>query len=1121
MLTMVPYLLCAQETINTSVLAKGEWYQFKVAESGIYKIGYKQLREIGVDVKNVNPRLLNIYGNRGRMLPQSNDAPREHDLTENAVFVSGEDDGSFDQGDYLLFYAEGAGEKKIDLEHQSIDIEPHLYDRFNYYYLTIGQKPGLRIRQDTVDLDNTGAIINTYDDYIFHKRSLKNLLASGRKWYGEEMVEGESVSFELPVSHMARDGHASLRAAVMSTSKREATFGFYLNEAKIGTIATDKVEFYAFGDQAQENKALFEFDAGLLPDAGPLKLRISFDDLSGDPGYLDYFLFHFQKQLIAGNTPLQFRSFASLKFALTNFQVTGMNDDMRVWDISNPSSALELPFTLNGNTGNIIIQTDKLKEIVVFDPTSLPTPAFAGKVPNQNLHGLKTPELLIITTTAFLNEAERLAGFRASNDNLSTAVVDLKTIYHEFSSGKKDVTAIRDFVRHLHRKSDRLKYLLLFGDASYDYLSDDEDLTGVVPTYQSRNSLHNVFSYASDDYFAFMDDDEGNWQETNSLAQPQHDLDIGVGRLPVNNQQEARIVVDKLISYAKNENDGQAWRNRIIFVADDGEANKFQHQSDYLASTLESGHPGYLVDRVFVDAFPIEDSNGRKSAPRVRERIDQYVNEGILMLDFIGHGGETGLTNEAILDLESIDSWENGNKLPVILTATCEFGRHDNWELASGAEKALFKEKGGAIALFTNSRPAIVNTNFDVSKAFYENAFNDNQGQKPRLGDILRKTKNQSAFGVVNRNFVLLGDPSMQLAYPQYDVVITDVNGSPGLDTLQSFSKVKMVGEIRGGSSVITDFDGVLEITLYDQKALLTTIGNGNNTPMTYQNWENLLVKGAVSIKSGRFEISFTVPGGLEQGIKEGKMVLYAYKDDSGRDGAGSYTNLKIQNQGQTGNPDNEGPEINLSIDFDEFENGGLVGENITLRVELKDESGINLSAGTENGIVAFFDDESEEKIQLNRFYQPVLDDFTSGSLSYRISGLSPGTHSLTVAASDNLNNRSFATVDFTVVEGDFTLLQNFIAYPNPATDLVNFEFNYKNAPDDLPAILLIYSSKGELVKVVEKSFTDHSQGKQVIQWDRTNTRGEITMPGLYFYDFYLRSLLNSQANKKGKILLY
>ena len=1085
------------------------------------------MQQIGVEIEDIDPRLIKIFGNGGAMLPQANDTSRAQDLTENAIFVSGEEDGSFDEGDYLLFYAEGPGDIKFDMAYQIITADPHLYDRFNYYYLTIDREPGSRIEPAANIPDETNAVITYFNDYVFHKRALKNLLASGRKWYGEEMVEGQSISFELPTPNADREGKATLKAAVMSTAKREALFSFNLNGTRIGEMTTEKVEFYAFGHQAKENESTLEFDAMIFGDNERSNLEISFDDLSGDAGYLDYFLLNYQRKLVAADHPLIFRSFESLKFPAVSFQVTGLKGTMSVWDISNPHLIHEMPFTVTTDTGNIKAYTDRLKEMVLFDPSVLPSPAFNGKVPNQNLHGLNAPDLLVITTTTFLSEAERLAAFRSSNDNLQVEVVDLKKVYHEFSSGKKDVTAIRDFVRHLYNKSGRLKYLLLFGDASYDYLSDDENVTGVVPTYQSRNSLHNVFSYASDDYFTFMDDEEGNWRETNSYSRQQHDLDIGVGRLPVKTTQEAKIVVDKLIAYGKNETAygknetaNGAWRNKVIFVADDGDANKFQHQSDYLATSLENSSPGYLVDRVFVDSYPIEDRNGRKSAPRVRDRIDQYVNEGVLILDFIGHGGETELTNEGILDLESIDSWENGGKLPVIITATCEFGRHDNRELESGAEKALFQQDGGAIAVFTNSRPAIVNTNFDVSKAFYESAFNG-ENEKPRLGDILRITKNKSAFGIVNRNFVLLGDPSMQLAYPQYEVVITAVNDDPGVDTLRSFTRVKMTGEIHDGSSVVPDFNGILNVTLFDQKAQLTTMGNGNNEPMTYESWENLLVRGAVSIKSGRFEINFTIPGGVGEGIKEGKMVLYAYENTSGRDGLGSYDNLKIQNTGHANSSDNQGPEISLSVDFEEFENGGLVGEHIEVLVGLKDESGINLSADPENGIVAYLDGKSEEKILLNRFYRSALDDFTRGSLSYRISGLVPGWHTLTVAASDNFNNRASATIEFTVVDEDFTLLQNVIVYPNPATDLVNFEFNYKNAPDDLPAILLIYSSRGELVKVVEQNFTDHSLGKQVIQWDRTNIRGEIAKPGLYFYDFYLRSLLNNQANKKGKILLY
>ncbi|MDN5215345.1 type IX secretion system sortase PorU [Fulvivirgaceae bacterium BMA12] len=1122
LLSLIPCILWAQEPVMTSVLSTGSWYQFKIHKSGVYRIDYDQLQNIGIDVDGINPCEIKIYGGPGAMLPQANGAARPQDLAEHTILVAGEEDGRFDENDYILFYGEGAGSIKFDLEERSIEVEPHLYDRHNYYYLTISRKTGLRVESQTAAKEDTENVITYFDDYYFHKQSLKNLLASGRKWYGEEMSEGEAIAFQLPIQHLNSTGKARLQAAVLSTSKKNSQFDFSLNNVKIGDIKTKKVAFYAYGRQAEENEGVIEFDANLLLPVDKLSnLEIAFDDLGGDAGYLDYFLLNFQRKLVMTDNQLIFRSFASAGFPISNFRIDGMDANMKVWDISNPRLIAELPVAISGDQGNVITNTGELKEMIAFDPLLLPPPDFKGRVQNQNLHGMQTPDFLILTTAEFMDQATRLADFRTSNGGLQTAVVDIATVYHEFSSGQKDITALRDFIRHLHLKSGRLKYLLLFGDASYDYLSANSENTNFVPTYQSRNSLHNVFTYASDDYFTFMDDSEGDWLETNSYFKIQHDLDIGVGRLPVKTSEEATTIVDKLIQYAEKEFNDHAWRNKVVFVADDGEANKFQHQSDYLASQIENNDPEYVVDRLFVDSYPIENKNGKRAAPRAREKINQHINEGVLIFDFIGHGGETALTNEGLVDLESIDVWENENRLPVILTATCEFGRYDDWDLESGAEKALFKKNGGAIALLTTSRPAIVNTNFDVSKAFYESAFNNTGPATARLGDILRETKNKSVFGIVNRSFVLLGDPSMQLAYPQYDVVITSVNDKPEIDTLQSFSDISLVGEIRKGASLLSDFNGVLNISFYDQKTNLTTIGNGSNRPMDYQNWDDLLVKGSVSVKDGRFQANFTIPGGAEEALKTGKMVLYAYEESSGRDASGSYNNIKIRHSQDMSGNDHRGPEIDLSIDFEDFENGGIVGNNILVLARLKDKNGINLSANPENGIVAYLNGNTEDKILLSRFYQSELDDFTSGRLAYLISDLTPNQHTLTVEASDNFNNRSSRTINFTVAAEDFTLLQRFTAYPNPATNLVNFEFSYKNAPEDLLGILLIYSSRGELVKVVEKNFTDHSLGKQIIQWDRTNARGQVARPGLYFYDFYLRSLLNSDANKKGKILIH
>lgn len=1116
---LIPCFQYAQTSVSSLPFSEGDWYKFKTVAFGVHKLSYEHFLQIGLIPEDINPLSLKIYGGEAGLLPQTNTIPSSGKVIEYAIEIVGGSDGSFDPEDYVLFYIPSADKRLANMEKKQMEVEFNIYDRYSYCFLTIDQdNESKRVVELDVQANTPVGEIYYYNDYFFHKKVNKNLLTSGRQWVGEKMAEGDAVNVSLPIDNIATLANAHLEARVLSTSKQNSRFTFNLSGNEIGEIPINRLPFFVFGKQAETASGEFDI-AGQLFSQDANSLQISFSDLTGDAGYLDYFQLNYERKLVFTDSQFGFRSFASLGFPTSRFHIENMKKSYKVWKVTNEDTPEAVSVDVEGDEGTFICNTSELEEFVVFNPNQLPAPTFVKKINTQPLSTFPTPELLIISPAAFLNEAQRLADFRQSNDNIQSAVVDVEAIYNEFGAGRKDISAIRNFVRHLYQQSDRLRYLLLFGDASYDYLSSHSDTTNRIPTYQSRNSFHNVYTYASDDYFAFLEDDEGEWEESNLISMSPHDLDIGVGRLPVKTNEDARIIVDKLIAYGRGEETDLGWRNRLLFLADDGENNKFQAQSDYLASFVEEANPEYLVDRVFVDAFPITSSQGRKSAPQVRSLINQYINEGVLVLDFIGHGGETALTNEGILDLESIAEWQNGHRLPLIITATCEFGRHDDWEIESGAEKALFKENGGAIGLLTTSRPSVVNTNFDISRAFYENAFDFGDQNRPRLGDIFRSTKNQGVFGVINRNFVLLGDPSMQLAYPKYEVVVNAINEGNVPEQLEAFTKIKLTGEIREKQNLVGQFNGKLDICFFDEKTNLTTLGNGANRAMAYENWQDLLVKGAVTVESGRFQAEFSIPGTGGKSIKEGKLLFYAYEPNSGRDAAGSYSGIKILDNDVESN-DQNGPEIALSIDHEDFENGDLVSETITLHASFEDESGINLNADPEQAIVMYLDDDIDNKVVLTQFYTSNIDDFNSGQLRYLVADLTVGPHKLTVEASDNFNNRTRTSINFTVSDSDVTLLQQLKTFPNPAKDVVNFEFYYKNAPEELKAILLIYSSQGELLRAVEKSYLDHATGNQKITWNLTNSNGRLVKPGLYFYDFYLVSILNNQANKKGKILI-
>ncbi len=728
---------------------------------------------------------------------------------------------------------------------------------------------------------------------------------------------------------------------------------------------------------------------------------------------------------------------------------------------------------------------------------------------NQNLLALATPDLLIVTSSPLQEEAERLAQFRRQHDSLRVAVVTLPQIYHAFSGGRQDVTAVRNFIRHLYRSDAQspLRYVLLFGDATYDYRRASAT---TVPTYQSRQSLHNVYSYASDDYFGFMDANEGYWPEQGSGING-YTIEVGIGRLPVNTPEEARTVVDKLIHYASAPEATGPWRQEVLFVADDGDANKHQHQSDFLASWLEKEQPQQSVQRLFMDAYPQKEDR----APAVRERLNRAVARGVGLVDFIGHGGETAWTNEQILDLEMIEDWRNYDRLPVLVTATCEFGRYDDPRRASGAEVALLSADGGAIAVFTTSRPVFTSTNFQTSTAFYEAAFGTDTSDR-RLGDIMRITKNRSVAGALNRNFVLLGDPSMRYAPPRPRVTLTTLtaHGQP-TDTLRPLDHVWIQGQVADANGALDEaFSGTVYIDLLAAPREVTTLGQeGEGRTMTYQNRDFRLFRGQATVRNGRFVTEFVLPKNTVSTYGAGKFTFYA-QDDARRQEASGAHPVVVGGDPSPAAADNTPPSVALFFNREGQPVPSTLHPNPTLIVRLEDEHGINL-ADEAHGLRLVLDEWQE--FSLNDDYEAALDAPGRGRATFRLPDLVEGSHTLRVRASDTYLNTTERSLSFRIVGDSVLLLQNVVVYPNPTAGAINLSFTLGEQVALGHAELQVYTPQGTMVY---RRTIELVSGQESYTVSDELPRSGAALPGLYLYRLTVYDAQGAHQQHSGKLLL-
>lgn len=1124
-------LLCglglAAASAQNSVLSQGEWYKIGVVESGIHKIDEAFLQRLGIQTTALNPANLRLYGNGGGMLPQPNRPPRPQDLVENAIFVAGESDGRFDNQDYLLFYTQGPHTIRYDTIARRFTHETNVYSDTTFYFLTVGNGPGLRVtEQASIPSSN---VITTFDEYVFHEKESKNLIQSGREWYGEYFDFTTEYTFDFDLPGVLPNSTVQLSSSVIGIALANSRFQLKVNGQAIGTQKISPVSGGRYDYKGITNVSTFTTQ--LTSTDVPLRITMTYDKQGQNnaQGYLNFLGLQTQRALKLYGKQTAFRSLASAKVSDARFLMGGAGAQCRIWDITNPLQPNNQSYTLDADVATFGTETGRLKEFIMFTGSDFNAPVSGQKIATQDLHALAGPQLLIVTHPSFRSQAQRLADFRQSHDGLSVQVVTTAQVFNEFSSGRQDVTAIRDLVKYLYDKSNgALQYLLLFGDATYDYKNRVTSQTAFVPVYEARESLHPIFSYSSDDYFGFLDEGEGEWPEN---SEGDYSLEIGIGRLPVKTPQEAENLVNKLIRYATAPLGRGKWRNRITFVADDGDYNTHQMDADRLAEQLEAKYRSFNLDKIYVDAFPQVITANGQTAPKVEAAINKTVEEGSLIVNYTGHGGESGWAEERILGLNDILSWKNSDNLPLFVTATCEFGRYDNPAITSGAELILLDKKNGGIGLVTTTRPVFSNTNYLLNNAFYQAVFEPVNQQWPRLGDVVRKTKNNSLSGNVNRNFSLLGDPSMRLAYPEHEVVVTKLNGKrveEPLDTLKALSRVTVEGETRQGS-LLSDFNGTLYASVYDKASQITTGGtenNGSPSPkMTFSLRKDLLFEGTATITNGRFSFSFIVPKDINYSFGSGKISLYARNGPATADASGAFTDVVVGGSQPNVSADTQPPILRLFMNDTTFTNGGIVEREATLLTLLSDESGINLAEGGIGHAITAVLDQQKEPVILNQFYAADPDTYRKGTITYLFKELDKGKHELTLKAWDVYNNSAEASLEFIVADDARLALQEVLNYPNPFNPNVipytTFGFGHNRAGEDLEVTIEIFDGIGRRIKMLNAEVSAAETPTNAITWDGLSDWGTPLVKGLYVYTVTVRSQRDgSKTAKSNKLVL-
>ncbi|HVN57318.1 MAG TPA: type IX secretion system sortase PorU [Bacteroidales bacterium] len=1108
-----------------SLLSGGKWFKIAVSREGIYRIDYTKLKQLGLDYPS-NPR---IYGNNQGQLSYFNDNTATDDLREIPVMLVKGSDNVFNEGDYLLFYCMGPNRWKYNGTTGDFDYVQHNYSDSAYYFITSSPEGG-RIVQSPAQVTDAPNYYSTGCDALYmHHVDAVNLIRSGREWY-EPISSISPMVVDPGFSNVITSEKVKFDIRVLGRSPNSTIFSLTEGATTLESISVPGVNMLSTtGMYAMD----FEVSDSSLPSSASPVYNITFNN-NGEPaaaGWVHFLKLHARAAMVFTGKTTVYTDIRSMRpGGITEFTLSSPVQNTMIWDVTDQYNTAEITYTRTGNDDHFRILTDSLRRFIAFTADQVLVPTFRnGQVLNQNLHASAPVDMVIVTHPWFLPYAEKLKELHSQNSGLTSLIVTPEQIYNEFSGGLPDIVAIRNFLRMKYLKQKGtlhpLRYLLLFGDGSYENRTNPPHNPNFIPTYQSQNSTVVVSSFTSDDFYTLLEDGEGEALGTE---------DIGVGRLPVSDTLQASVMVAKIRRYLGSDGIGN-WRNLIAVTADDEDGNTHMMDAEGLYSLLNTTYPDFNIDKIYLDAFKQVTSVNGQSYPDVEKAINDRINTGCLIFDYLGHGNEIGLAAERVVKTEDINSWRNGSRLPLFITATCEFSRFDDIEInpinnemtgkTAAGEMVILNPDGGGIALMTTTRVVYSAPNYTLNRNILYYAFTrDSAGNSLRLGDIIRLAKVSTGDGMNKRNFLLLGDPAVRLAYPWHGKVVTDsVNSVPvgqPIDSLKALSTITVSGHLESnGGTILTNFNGIVNPVIYDKPRIVTTLANDGGQPMEFEIRNNVLFSGKTRAENGRFSFSFIVPKDIDYTFGNGKISYYAHDGDD--DMGGSFSGVTVGGFSKTVLSDNTGPAIKLYLNDTLFKNGGISDSNPLLLALIEDRGGINTTgAGIGHDLVAYLDGDRNNSFVLNNYFETDIDNYMKGTATYPLSDLASGNHTLTLKAWDNFNNSSEAELKFVVKTAAGFILTNLVNYPNPFTSDTKITAEHNRPDDELNIRICIYSMSGQLIKVIQTSAPPGGYSLQPIIWDGNCDTGQRAGRGIYPYTVFITTPSGESTKASGRMII-
>lgn len=1144
-LANAPYLAKNKSFVANSVLrpGSGNWYKISVVNDGIYKIDRSFLASLGINVSNLNSSHIHIYGNGDGRIPDLNNSPlRTDDLAKIALQVQDGGDNVFDNNDYILFYAKGP--HRWDLVGTEFVNERHIYSDVSTYFININA--GVVQNRIQNAPNPNGAVnnaVNSYDYYAIHEIDAVNLTNSGQRWYGEvlDVVLTKDIIFSVPNPVIGFPSAVNIAMASNSPSSSSGTFNYRINGQSLLTTSLPAVGA-AYGRDSRNirfNNNNSTITVGVTMTRNSVAIS----------GYIDKIELLTRRYLTMTGGQFGFRDLVSVGAGnVTEFTVTGLGNGF-VWDVSNRQQPQLVSVQNNGNSSTFNAETSTLKEFIASDGGTFFVPTAVGAVLNQDLHGMSLVDYVIITNDEFYSQANRLADLHRTHYGRVVQVVLVNHIYNEFSSGMKDAAGIRQFIKMLYDRSAngqgaKLQYVALFGDGIFDPKGRVTGKTDVVPAFQLIGASYKedpISNIGTDDYYGVLDDNE---------AFTSVDIiDVAIGRILGSDINTLKEQVNKIEHYMKNGSqfftqnninciDGISsttfgdWRTRVTNIAD-FEDYFIVRDQEPAYTIMKTSYPEFNIKKLYLDAYQMIVSLGGEKFPQLNEDLINSFYNGSLIINYVGHGGVDKLSNATIINKEQIKNLKNSDRLPLFVSSTCEFTRYDDPTAVSAGEWMALNPVGGAIGLLTTTRTVSYTLNTMVVNSLFNSAFSRTADNKVKtLGEVLLSTKqHMGANGSTDKSaFILVGDPALRLAIPEFRMVIDSINGksiNQVTDTIMALSKVKVIAHVEDLNGVrLTGFNGVAETSLYDKVKQTQTLGQkpGNSiigyaNVVPFEDQKNVVYKGQSTVTNGTFSFEFIVPKDIDYTYGFGKFSLYA--NSKTEDAIGQDKRVLVGGLNPNGLDDNVGPVINVFMNNQNFVSGGMTDENPYVIAKLFDESGINtVGNGIGHDMVLVLDGAVDKPIVVNEYYKNNIDSYKNGEMRYQLTNMTPGKHTLSIKVWDVNNNSSEEIIDFLVQEQTSLALSHVLNYPNPFTTHTEFFFEHNQCCTELDAQVQIFTVSGKLVKTINKPVYSTGYRSEGIVWDGTDDFGDRIGRGVYVYRLKVRTPEGEVAEKIEKLVL-